>query len=313
MQDPTGKIVVRVIGAGSPDHHLALHRALGTEVPRLGPRTAREVAELLHSVRHHSVSVDLLLGAYLGDELVSACVAVESPGAAALVLMPDNLVGEVKYEATVLALRAIQPAAWQRSVALLEVLVAPGREAVSGALGAAGFCNLTRLLYLDRREVESPGPVHPADDLEWVRYSPDLEHLFETALESTYAQTMDCPEVTTLRRTADVLAGHRATGIFDPALWWVALRRTQPAGVILLNRIANEPALELVYMGVAQVARGTGVADALLQRGVEAAKGIGATLIALAVDERNTPARRLYARWGFVQTGVRDVWIASPP
>ena len=66
-------------------------------------------------------------------------------------------------------------------------------------------------------------------------------------------------------------------------------------------------------MGVAQVARGTGVADALLQRAVQTAADVSLTTLALAVDERNTPALRLYRRWGFVDTGVRDAWIASSP
>jgi GNAT superfamily N-acetyltransferase len=124
-------------------------------------------------------------------------------------------------------------------------------------------------------------------------------------------ESLDCPELTGLRPIAEVLAGHRATGLFDSSLWWVARRGEEPVGVMLLNRIPDVEALEVVYMGVAQAARGTGVADGLLDQAVAAAKQAGASTLALAVDQRNTPARRLYTRWGFTETGARDAWIAT--
>jgi ribosomal protein S18 acetylase RimI-like enzyme len=76
--------------------------------------------------------------------------------------------------------------------------------------------------------------------------------------------------------------------------------------------MAQEPDVEIVYMGVAQVARGTGVANALLFQAAQIAGQRGARSLALAVDHRNAPARRLYARWGFAEFGVRDAWIATP-
>jgi GNAT superfamily N-acetyltransferase len=66
-------------------------------------------------------------------------------------------------------------------------------------------------------------------------------------------------------------------------------------------------------MGVAQAARGTGVADALLQWAVETVARVGDVDMSLAVDADNTPARRLYERWDFVETGARDAWIAISP
>ena len=81
-------------------------------------------------------------------------------------------------------------------------------------------------------------------------------------------------------------------------------------GVLLLNGIAERRALEVVYMGVAPSARGAGVGDALLERAVKVASTVGASTLALAVDERNAPARRLYQRWGFREVGLRDAWIA---
>ncbi|MGB2986308.1 MAG: GNAT family N-acetyltransferase [Phycisphaerae bacterium] len=304
---------VRRITADSPDHHLALHLAFGLQPPPGRASPARQVADLLANVQRSGGSIDLLLGAYQNEELLCACLAVESPGAAALVLVPSDVRASGNYRATVAVLRALQTAAWQQSIALLEVLVAPESDMLGRTLHDAGFRYLTRLRYLRRHGAPTGQSSHVPRDLEWVRYAPDRELLFEDAVERTYIQSLDCPELTGLRQTAQVLAGHRATGVFDPALWWMAKRNGQPVGVILLNRILGERALEVVYMGVALSARGTGVADALLQRAVDAAAKRGVNIMALAVDQRNTSARRMYARWDFVETGVRDAWIASPP
>ncbi len=329
MSGGSDQFEVRRIPAGTPDHHRALQQILGVERRPAGTAQAPQVASPLADVRRPADSIDLLLGTYQRGELVSACLAVESPGAAALVIMPADLDTDAKYRANVMALKALQTVAWRRRIALLEVLVAPGSHVLGRALHEAGFRYLTSLRYLKRQGTRNTGfkPVggtqvsnrrvghrfETGADLEWLSYTPDRELLFQEAVERTYVQSMDCPELTGLRRTAEVLAGHRATGVFDPALWRVARRGGEPVGVMLLNQIPSEAALEVVYMGVAQVARGTGVADALLQWAVEAAAKVAAATLALAVDERNTPAHRMYQRWGFVEIGARDAWIASSP
>ena len=41
------------------------------------------------------------------------------------------------------------------------------------------------------------------------------------ALERSYVDTLDCPELCGLREKRDVLDSHRSTGKFDPNLWWL--------------------------------------------------------------------------------------------
>ncbi len=138
-------------------------------------------------------------------------------------------------------------------------------------------------------------------------------------MRRTYAQSMDCPELTTIRPVEDALASHKAAGDFDPHLWSVVLHENRPAAVLLLSPIGEHSAFEIVYMGVAQVMRGTGVAHSLMARAVGLAGQVSAKRLApgfdlaLAVDERNVPARRLYSRWGFESVGLRDAWIATFP
>jgi hypothetical protein len=50
-----------------------------------------------------------------------------------------------------------------------------------------------------------------------------------------------------------------------------------------------------------------------MRRAVDAAGRVGARSLALAVDQRNTPARKLYARWGFIEFAARDAWIVTSP
>jgi len=270
------------------------------------------VAALLTQAERGSVGIELLLGAFDGERLVSAILAAESPGAAALLFLPADLVQTGRYAATLRLLREVQSTADGRGLRLLQVLAAPGSRTLSRLLTESGFHLLTRLLYL-RRRVSAATPVTDgAGDLEWLSYTPEVATQFADAVAQTYAQSLDCPELTGLRTVEQVLADHQAAGIFEPDHWWVARRGGRPVGVMLLNRISSEPAMEVVYMGVAQVARGTGVADALLDRAIGAAQACDASIVALAVDERNVPARRVYARWGFTDVGARDAWIATP-
>jgi len=187
----------------------------------------------------------------------------------------------------------------------------PGDSDAAGSLLGAGYRRLTSLIYL-RARPRRPACRSVASGLAWVSFTPERASLFERALALSYEQSHDCPELSALRTPADALAGHRASGVFDPSLWWVALRDGDPVGVILLARLAGARGLELVYMGASVGARGIGVGDALLERGFECALDQGVTSVTLAVDRRNGPARRLYERWGFVEVGVREAWITSP-
>lgn len=63
--------------------------------------------------------------------------------------------------------------------------------------------------------------------------------------------------------------------------------------------------VHLISMWVAPEARGRGLAQALIRALARWARSRGASRILLFVQEANTPARALYARLGFAQTGDR--------
>lgn len=311
MDDPSQDIQVRALAPGSCAHLRALHLALSLPPPATGASPAPAVADLLADARAGRVNLDACFGAYRGDTLLSACAAAESAGRAALVLVPRQAPDAKDRQALAAALLALHKSASNKGLRLLQVLLDSASSGVDRALSQAGFRRLTQLVYLSREASDGAPQPAGASDLEWLSYQPDRECLFLEALEASYTQSMDCPELTGLRDTSDVLAGHAAVGEFEASLWWVAMRGGSPVGVLLLTAIRHTSVVEVVYMGVAQVARGTGVADALLGRATALVRSRSAKSLALAVDARNTPARRLYARWGFRHIGAREAWIAS--
>jgi ribosomal protein S18 acetylase RimI-like enzyme len=132
-----------------------------------------------------------------------------------------------------------------------------------------------------------------------------------TILERSYEQTLDCPGLYGLRRTEDIIAGHKATGRFDPSLWTLLYVDDEPAGVILINPFPGHKVTELVYIGLAPFARGRGLGRQLLRHGLCLLQGRRERSISLAVDQRNTPALALYAAEGFHPAVQRVAVIRS--
>ncbi len=302
-------LTIRQLNRDSDAFRPALRLALDLSPPVPTGNVESPVDNLISAERRGSVGLDLLFGAYNNGQLAGAAIAISSPGGTAMVFFGSDTVLDSGREASSLLLSAVQDAAWDSTISLLEALLDPEMTDKSKSLDQAGFRLLTRLVYV-RRLAQPPPPGRVADDLSWLTYRPDREGLFCDAVERTYSQSLDCPELTGLRTMTAVLEAHRAAGHFDPALWLVALRGDEPVGVMLLSRVSGEPMLEVVYMGVAPSVRGTGAGDAVMRRAVDLSVSIGAKSLALAVDERNAPARRLYARWGFEETGLREAWIA---
>lgn len=125
------------------------------------------------------------------------------------------------------------------------------------------------------------------------------------ALNRTYIDTLDCPELCGLRATSDVLDSHLSTGEWDPRLWWIVLWNGAPHGCLLFNRVPEQSTVELVYLGLSPELRGRGVGKLLVALGLSTALRAAAVQVVCAVDLRNAPARKLYGRFGFREAGHR--------
>ncbi|MDO8631481.1 MAG: hypothetical protein Q7R41_13420, partial [Phycisphaerales bacterium] len=240
---------VRLITPDDPDYDQALHFAVVGRAPRHSGRRHPAVVELLSDVAAGPLRIALVHGAFRSGGLVSAVLAVESPGGSALVLIPHDDFESDQFPGTGLALRALASAAWARSVCVLEVLFPPELSHLADILKSAGFRHLTNLLYLLRSTVSNPAfQARGASlgGLTWATYSESTESLFCEAIRRSYVQSSDCPELTTIRTPQQAIATHLAAGAHDPNLWFVAMRANDPVGVLLLSRMRRQPAVEIV-------------------------------------------------------------------
>jgi ribosomal-protein-alanine N-acetyltransferase len=88
-----------------------------------------------------------------------------------------------------------------------------------------------------------------------------------------------------------------------------AMAGSSLAGFVL-SRIAADQA-EILSIAVAPSHRGQGLARKLLDVHLRRLAGYGVTSLFLEVDERNEPARRLYAGLGFTEVGRRESYYGS--
>lgn len=102
--------------------------------------------------------------------------------------------------------------------------------------------------------------------------------------------------------------------VFDDQVWhdrirdgaaWLALDRELPVGTVTMWQVPDRPEDEacLVAMWVAAHARGTGVADALVEALLDHAGALGLRRVTLDVADDNGRAAAFYERLGFVRTG----------
>src|SRR5690606_17157244 len=87
---------------------------------------------------------------------------------------------------------------------------------------------------------------------------------------------------------------------------WIAFLNESPVGLIGIFDFGEPGEVMIVSMWVAPEARRQGVASALVDRALAWARARPATTrVTLEVMDDNHPARRLYERHGFVDTGTR--------
>jgi|CXWL01.1.fsa_nt_gi ribosomal protein S18 acetylase RimI-like enzyme len=303
---------IRELFSQDVDFLAAVHLAVMAR-PKNSTSIAQPVKDLLESGSVGELRLRPVVGAYERNLLRIAVVGVESPGASNLMLVPFELDSQVELEGGLLALRHARELSGNYGISLSQVIGPDRQSKWDDILQEAGFIRLTNLVYMTRTVCNDTANVSRRlleGDQRWVTYSVEAEPLFCEAIGRSYVQSMDCPELTSVRTVQQSLSSHRAVGVFDPATWFVLDDGHQPQGVLLLSKVCREPVMEIVYMGVSQPARGSGIADLLMDHALHITAEHATSLI-LAVDVRNEPAKRLYARWGFVEIARRAAWIAN--
>jgi len=90
----------------------------------------------------------------------------------------------------------------------------------------------------------------------------------------------------------------------------VAEEESGIAGFVCAREVSREWEIENIV--VAQSVQRRGVADGLLGEFVQRARSLDATAIWLEVRESNQPARKLYEKHGFKETGKRRAYYRNP-
>jgi ribosomal protein S18 acetylase RimI-like enzyme len=100
------------------------------------------------------------------------------------------------------------------------------------------------------------------------------------------------------RDVNDIIAGHQASGHFNPDLWFLLREGDTPLGVLLLSDSLRGDAVELVYLGLAPASRGRKLGELMMRQALAVTANRKHDRLCLAVDSTNTPALKLYYRHG---------------
>lgn len=250
-----------------------------------------------------------------GGRIVGAVLTQALPGRATAVWAPRTTAAWGKGRAETAAalvrgtLEGLRGEGIAIAQAVLDVPVDP-REAED--LAAGGMPHVTDLVYL-RRSTAVPPPPPPSSSVrfDWRGMDQVGEEALRAALESSYTDSLDIPEIGGARSIDDALQGHRGAPGYRPELWRLGSVDGEPdvAAVLLLAAAADRDSWEVVYLGLTPAARGRGLGVQAVAHALELARPRVAA-IELAVDARNLPAAKLYAATGFVPFDRRAVHLA---
>ncbi len=233
--------------------------------PQMTPaQRAQQISELTRSPDAANGALDGLLGAWRGDRLVGAVWGQIQPGCSAAVWPPRLQEGEPPETANAL-LNGLLDLFNAQGLKIAQALLRPQDEDDFQRFTAAGFRHMADLRYL----VSLPQQWPSAEPVSGLTYEPSCDanlSRLKHVIEQTFEETLDCPGLSEIRNTTDLLTEYRAIGEFDPALWLIVRQEESDIGCLLL---ANHPEVsqwELVYVGIVRTARGRGLGLEIVRR-----------------------------------------------
>jgi ribosomal protein S18 acetylase RimI-like enzyme len=198
-------------------------------------------------------------------------------------------------------------------VDVLQALVDPSHRHTTTLLELGGLRTIGTLAYLER-SLSAPLPAPIAEQTGQLRitmWDPSDRAGLEQLLEASYIDTRDCPGLAQMRRTCDIIDGHVATGAHDPSMWWILHDAQGACGLALLSPVPTADCVEVVYFGLSPRVRGRGLSRTLLRHALDALAGRRERTVALACDEGNAAALRLYRSFGFARRLSRVALVAA--
>ncbi|MEM7627303.1 MAG: GNAT family N-acetyltransferase [Planctomycetota bacterium] len=314
----------------NPESHAAFNRVAAEDRrPALsllltGRRGAEDsaVAPFEAFARENQLDLQHLWTASDGKRPVVAVLIVPGVGRTAMLFLSplaSAAAGKIELAGRLIAhaLAHLNP----DKIRLAQALLDQGQPTQRRAIEAGGFRFLADLAYMHRagKAVAELPPIGlDGETLGATHWSEAARPLFTRAIADSYRGTLDCPGLLGLRDMDDIIAGHMATGRFNPKHWIVWHQGDTPAAVLLLAESAAARGFELVYLGVCPHARRRGLSRDIMQHAlhITATGGThasGNTPLQLAVDDRNKPALRLYRGLGFRTSVRKTALIYTPP
>jgi ribosomal protein S18 acetylase RimI-like enzyme len=240
---------------------------------------------------------------------VAAAAVLPTPGNVGFLLLSPPTAPGVDADALAATAAAAARHALAAGATFVQALIEPDAAAEPEILRQAGLAFVAALIYM-RLDLAGAAATPPPDPpgRTWRNGLSFRDAELAAVIGASYEQSLDCPGILGVRRAQDVLAGHRANGIYRPECWWLLCQDGRDAGCILVNDSVAAGGGEVAYMGVAAAFRGRRLGAALLEKAVFQACRRGLRRLSLAVDERNAPALALYRERGFSPTHRRLVW-----
>ena len=258
--------------------------------------------EFVEYTRNRGLSQGLLFIAIEGHKMIAAALPILSAGRTAL-LFTSKPTHESHLDVIPRLIEEVCSATAKHDVQLIQSLVDPANEPLQEDYLSCGFRTMAELVYLHALIREPvPFPELPAN-MFWMNYSAEVHSLFAKAIADSYENSLDCPALNGVRSMRDIIDGHKACGVFDPAHWLLLYEKKsegdQVLGILLLTSSGNQSeVMELVYLGLSASARGRKLGDLCMQQAMAIAAVSGQQVLSLAVDAKNTPALRVYYRAG---------------
>ncbi len=243
------------------------------------------------------------------DRLLGAILAAPVPGAGGILWPPAVATLHAPGEAASLLIEAAW--AWLRSrgARVVQSLLGPAFGGRTQFLLDNGFRRVTTLITFTHGLVLTAGQMGGPDDLQVEPYDVARPDELHAVLLRSYEGSLDCPEVNGARTIEEVIAGHKEQGVFDPANWWLARHNGRAVAVLLMMDQPSGEEREIAYVGVVPEARRRGHARELLLRALAETRAAGVARLVISVDERNSPAWKLYERLGFEEAGRQAVLL----
>ncbi len=238
-----------------------------------------------------------------------ALLPILLPGRTMLIFGSTDRNREPEHRCAARLINEVCAAFARLDVHLAQMLLEPANQSARRLFNQCGFIDLAELLYLQADvPAASAAPPIPSG-YSWETYSLLTHPKFAATILQSYERSLDCPALAGLRQIEDVIASHKASGVFDPANWFLLYERQSPVAVLLLGHNPPTESMELVYAGLIPQARGQRLGTTLLRQAMYNARRAGATRITLAVDAHNEPAKRLYFRHGFERFGTKQALV----